>query len=90
MFTGIVTDMGTVESVLPRQGGVRLVLRPGSLLTTSEVDVFSGDGSHAARLNMTLAVVETARVRRKGRPGRKQVQGEGLELGNAARRSRGG
>jgi riboflavin synthase len=30
MFTGIVTDMGTVERVLPRQGGVRLVLRPGS------------------------------------------------------------
>jgi riboflavin synthase len=31
MFTGIVTDMGTVERVLPRQGGVRLVLRPGSM-----------------------------------------------------------
>src|SRR5512136_909056 len=30
MFTGIVTDMGTVERVLPRQGGVRLVLRPAS------------------------------------------------------------
>ncbi len=28
MFTGLVSDMGTVERVAPRQGGVRLTLRP--------------------------------------------------------------
>jgi uncharacterized protein (TIGR00369 family) len=43
------------------------VLRPGGRLTTSEVDVFSGDGSHAARLNMTLAVVDTDRLRKGAR-----------------------
>jgi uncharacterized protein (TIGR00369 family) len=43
------------------------VLRPGGRLTTSEVDVFSGDGSHAARLNMTLAVVDTERLRKGAR-----------------------
>ncbi len=46
------------------------VLRPGGRLTTSEVDVFSGDGSHAARLNMTLAVVDTDRLRKGARAGR--------------------
>jgi len=46
------------------------VLRPGGRLSTSEVDVFSGDGSHAARLNMTLAVVETERLRKGARAGR--------------------
>jgi len=46
------------------------VLRPGGRLTTSEVDVYSGDGSHAARLNMTLAVVETDRLRRGARAAR--------------------
>ncbi len=45
------------------------VLRPGGRLTTSEVDVFSGDGSHAARLNMTLAVVDTERLRKGARAG---------------------
>jgi uncharacterized protein (TIGR00369 family) len=46
------------------------VLRPGGRLTTSEVDVYSGDGSHAARLNMTLAVVDTERLRRGARAAR--------------------
>jgi uncharacterized protein (TIGR00369 family) len=41
------------------------VLRPGGRLTVSEVDVFSGDGSHAARLTMTLAVVDTDRLRKR-------------------------
>lgn len=31
MFTGLVSDMGVVERITPRQGGVRLTLRPGSL-----------------------------------------------------------
>ena len=31
MFTGLVSDLGTVERVAPRQGGARLVLRPRSL-----------------------------------------------------------
>lgn len=42
------------------------VLRPGGRITTSEVDVFSCDGSHAAHLNMTLAIVDTERIRKKG------------------------
>ncbi len=31
MFTGLVADLGVVERVTPRQGGVRLTLRPRSL-----------------------------------------------------------
>jgi riboflavin synthase len=31
MFTGLVSDMGVVERIAPRQGGVRLTLRPGAL-----------------------------------------------------------
>ena len=31
MFTGLVADLGVVESVVPRQGGVRLTLRPRAL-----------------------------------------------------------
>jgi riboflavin synthase len=31
MFTGLVSDMGTVERILPRQGGARLTLRPRQL-----------------------------------------------------------
>lgn len=31
MFTGLVSDMGVVERILPRQGGARLTLRPAQL-----------------------------------------------------------
>jgi riboflavin synthase len=31
MFTGLVSDIGVVERVVPRQGGARLTLRPGRL-----------------------------------------------------------
>jgi riboflavin synthase len=31
MFTGLVSDIGVVERILPRQGGARLALRPTSL-----------------------------------------------------------
>ncbi len=31
MFTGLVSDLGTVERVAPRQGGARIVVRPGAL-----------------------------------------------------------
>ncbi|HET6413669.1 MAG TPA: riboflavin synthase [Anaeromyxobacter sp.] len=31
MFTGLVSDIGVVERVAPRRGGVRLTLRPGRL-----------------------------------------------------------
>jgi riboflavin synthase len=31
MFTGLVSDMGAVDRIAPRQGGVRLTLRPRSL-----------------------------------------------------------
>jgi riboflavin synthase len=31
MFTGLISDIGVVERILPRSGGVRLVVRPGAL-----------------------------------------------------------
>src|SRR5512143_1268672 len=31
MFTGLVSDMGAVERLVPRQGGARLTLRPRAL-----------------------------------------------------------
>lgn len=31
MFTGLVSDIAVVERVLPRQGGARVVLRPGAI-----------------------------------------------------------
>src|SRR5512134_3095703 len=31
MFTGLVSDMGVVERIAPRQGGARLTLRPKAL-----------------------------------------------------------
>jgi riboflavin synthase len=31
MFTGLISDVGTVERLTPRQGGARLVLRPAAL-----------------------------------------------------------
>ena len=31
MFTGLISDVGTVERVAPRQGGARLTIRPRSL-----------------------------------------------------------
>jgi riboflavin synthase len=31
MFTGLVSDLGVVERIVPRQGGVRLTIRPRSL-----------------------------------------------------------
>ena len=31
MFTGLISDVGTVERVVPRQGGARLALRPRAL-----------------------------------------------------------
>jgi riboflavin synthase len=31
MFTGLISDVGTVERLAPRQGGARLVIRPGAL-----------------------------------------------------------
>ena len=37
MFTGLVADLGVVESVVPRQGGVRLTVRPHTLPVDSLV-----------------------------------------------------
>jgi riboflavin synthase len=31
MFTGLISDIGVVERITPRAGGVRLVIRPGAL-----------------------------------------------------------
>ena len=31
MFTGLISDIGVVERITPRTGGVRLVIRPGTL-----------------------------------------------------------
>src|SRR5512142_714509 len=35
MFTGLVSDVGVVERIAPRQGGARLTLRPGRLAADS-------------------------------------------------------
>lgn len=35
MFTGLVTDMGAVERLVPRQGGARLTLRPRAMDTSA-------------------------------------------------------
>jgi riboflavin synthase len=32
MFTGLISDLGTVERIAPRQGGARIAVRPRSLL----------------------------------------------------------
>ena len=32
MFTGLISDIGVVERITPRGGGVRLVIRPGALI----------------------------------------------------------
>jgi riboflavin synthase len=46
MFTGLINDIGVVERITPRSGGVRLVIRPGALpvddLTLGESIASSG------------------------------------------------
>ncbi|GEJ56176.1 riboflavin synthase [Anaeromyxobacter diazotrophicus] len=53
MFTGLISDVGTVERVVPRQGGARLTLRPRTL----EVDAFAL-GESVACSGACLTVVE--------------------------------
>jgi riboflavin synthase len=53
MFTGLVSDMGTVERIAPRQGGVRLTLRPRSL----DVNELAG-GESVCCSGACLTVVE--------------------------------
>jgi riboflavin synthase len=53
MFTGLVSDMGVVERIAPRQGGVRLTLRPRSL-SVSELAL----GESVACSGCCLTVVE--------------------------------
>lgn len=53
MFTGLVSDMGVVERIAPRQGGVRLSLRPRTL----RVDELSL-GESVACSGVCLTVVE--------------------------------
>jgi riboflavin synthase len=53
MFTGLVSDMGVVERIAPRQGGVRLALRPRSL-AVSELAL----GESVACSGCCLTVVE--------------------------------
>ena len=53
MFTGLVSDIGVVERVAPRRGGVRLTLRPGRLA----VDALS-PGESLACSGACLSVVE--------------------------------
>ncbi|BDG06927.1 riboflavin synthase [Anaeromyxobacter paludicola] len=53
MFTGLVADTGTVERIAPRQGGVRLALRPHTL----EVDALQ-PGESVACSGCCLTVVE--------------------------------
>src|SRR5512140_335768 len=53
MFTGLVTDIGVVERVAPRQGGARISLRP-SRLAVDEVEL----GESVACSGACLSVVE--------------------------------
>jgi len=53
MFTGLISDVGTVERVSPRQGGARLTLRPRTL----EVDALAL-GESVACSGACLTVVE--------------------------------
>jgi riboflavin synthase len=53
MFTGLVSDIGVVERVLPRQGGARLTLRPSALA----VDALAL-GESVACSGVCLTVVE--------------------------------
>ena len=53
MFTGLISDVGTVERLAPRQGGARLVIRPGSM----EVDALVL-GESVACSGACLTVVE--------------------------------
>ena len=53
MFTGLVTDMGAVERLVPRQGGARLTLRPRAL----DVDALVL-GESVACSGVCLTVVE--------------------------------
>jgi riboflavin synthase len=53
MFTGLVSDMGAVERLLPRQGGARLALRP-RLLSVDELVL----GESVACSGVCLTVVE--------------------------------
>jgi riboflavin synthase len=53
MFTGLVSDVGVVERVLPRQGGARLTLRPSALAVDALVL-----GESIACSGVCLTVVE--------------------------------
>jgi riboflavin synthase len=53
MFTGLVSDIGVVERILPRQGGARLTLRP-ALLPVDELTL----GESVACSGACLTVVE--------------------------------
>jgi riboflavin synthase len=53
MFTGLVTDMGAVERLVPRQGGARLTLRPRSMDASALVL-----GESVACSGVCLTVVE--------------------------------
>lgn len=53
MFTGLITDTGAVERLVPRQGGARLTLRPRSMDTSALVL-----GESVACSGVCLTVVE--------------------------------
>ena len=53
MFTGLISDMGAVERLVPRQGGARLTLRPGAM----DVDALVL-GESVACSGVCLTVVE--------------------------------
>ena len=53
MFTGLVSDMGVVERIAPRQGGARLTLRPRAM----PVDALA-HGESVACSGVCLTVVE--------------------------------
>jgi riboflavin synthase len=53
MFTGLISDIGVVERITPRAGGVRLVIRPGAL-AVDELAL----GESVANSGACLTVVE--------------------------------
>jgi riboflavin synthase len=54
MFTGLITDVATVERVVPRQGGARLTLRPRAL---SPSDLVLGESIACSGCCLTVSEV---------------------------------
>src|SRR6266540_2993468 len=83
MFTGLVSDMGAVERLQPRQGGARLTLRPRQLATDALAH-------HRRRLAARRAREPRARARARRAARRPPRAGARRRGGRGARAHRGG